>query len=69
MSKLRLSAKVMNSHEITFNPNLPEEARTRADFTYKIMPKVISIIDTGLGSRPVSRLDVLDRDVNLLQPT
>jgi hypothetical protein len=50
MSKLRLSAKVMSKHEITFNPNLPEEVRTRADFTYKIMPNMFSIVDTGLGS-------------------
>jgi hypothetical protein len=44
----------MSNHEITFNTNLPEEVRTRADFTYKITPMVISITDTGLGSRPVT---------------
>ena len=45
----------MSSHEITFNTNLPEEVRTRADFTYKITPNVISITDTGWGSRSVSQ--------------
>jgi hypothetical protein len=39
----------MSNHEITFNTNLPEEVRTRADFSYKITPAVISITDTGLG--------------------
>ena len=41
----------MNKHEITFNTNLSEPPRTHADFTYKISPIVISISDTGLGSR------------------
>jgi hypothetical protein len=43
----------MSSHEITFNTNLSEPPRTHADFTYKISPIVISITDTGLGSRSV----------------
>src|SRR6516164_3765816 len=41
----------MNKHEITFNSNLSDTPRTHADFTYKISPIVISISDTGLGSR------------------
>jgi len=44
----------MSSHEITFNTNLSEPPRTQADFTYKITPTVISITDTGLGSRSVT---------------
>src|SRR6516162_1448843 len=44
----------MSSHEITFNTNLSEPPRTQADFTYKITPTVISITDTGLGSRSVA---------------
>ena len=44
----------MSSHEITFNTNLSEPPRTHADFTYKISPIVISISDTGLGSRSVT---------------
>jgi hypothetical protein len=38
------------SNEITFNAKLSEAPRTRADFTYKITPTMISITDTGLGS-------------------
>ena len=45
----------MSNHEIPFNTNLPEEVRTWADFTYKITPNVISITDTGSGSRSVSQ--------------
>src|SRR5215475_10924895 len=41
-------------HEITFNTKPSEAARTRADFTYKITPTLISISDTGLGSCPVT---------------
>jgi|SRR5215469_1437443 len=44
----------MNTHENTFNTNLSEPPRTRADFTYKVTPTMISIFDTGLGSRPVT---------------
>jgi hypothetical protein len=44
----------MSRHEITFNTNLSEPARTRADFTYKIMPTVISIVDTDLGQHSVT---------------
>ena len=43
----------MSSHEITFNTNLSEPPRTQADFTYKISPQLISIVDTGLGQRSV----------------
>jgi hypothetical protein len=39
----------MNKNEITFDTNLSELPRARADFTYKISPSVISIVDTGLG--------------------
>ena len=41
------------SHEISFNTNLSETARARADFIYKISPTLISISDTGLGQRSV----------------
>jgi hypothetical protein len=44
----------MSSREISFNTNLSEPPRTRADFIYKITPTVISINDTGLGSRSVA---------------
>ena len=44
----------MSSHEITFDTNLSELPRTRADFTYKITPTVISITDIGLGQRSVT---------------
>ena len=43
----------MNNHEVTFNTNLSEAPRTSADFTYKISPALISITDTGLGTRAV----------------
>jgi hypothetical protein len=39
---------------ISFNTKLSEQVRTRADFTYKITPTTISIVDTGLGSRSVT---------------
>jgi len=44
----------MNKHEITFNTELSDQIRTRADSTYKITPTVISIFDTGLGQRSVT---------------
>jgi hypothetical protein len=44
----------MSSHEITFNANLSETPRTRADFIYKISPTLISITDTSLGQRSVT---------------
>src|SRR5215471_3200269 len=44
----------MSNHEITFNTKLSEAPKTRADFTYKITPTLISITDTGLGQRPVT---------------
>jgi len=43
----------MPEHEITFNTDLSGPPRTRADFTYKISPALISITDTSLGSRSV----------------
>ena len=45
----------MNKHEITFNTELSDQIRTRADFTYNISPTVISITDTGLGKCPVTK--------------
>ena len=44
----------MSSHEITFNTNLSDTPRTRAGFTYRIGPTLISITDTGLGSHAVT---------------
>jgi hypothetical protein len=44
-----LEDQQMGNHEISFNTNLPEQVRTRADFTYKTTPDLISITDTGLG--------------------
>jgi hypothetical protein len=44
----------MSSHEISFSTKLSEPPRTRANFTYKISPTVISIFDTGLGKCPVT---------------
>jgi hypothetical protein len=44
----------MSSREISFNTNLSEPPRTRADFIYKITPAVISINDTGSGQRSVT---------------
>ena len=44
----------MSSHEITFNTNLSDPTRTRADFTYNITPAMISITDSSLGTRSVT---------------
>ena len=44
----------MSGHEISFDPNLSDPIKTRADFTYKITPTVISITDIGLGQRSVT---------------
>src|SRR6516165_2929338 len=44
----------MSKQEITFNTKLSEAPRTRADFTYKITPTMISITDTGLGKCSVA---------------
>ena len=44
----------MSNHEITFNTNLSEPIRTQADFTYKITPTVISIVDAGSGKCSVA---------------
>src|SRR5262245_26329895 len=42
----------MSSHEISFN--LSEPFKTKADFTYKITPTLISIVDTGSGKCSVA---------------
>jgi hypothetical protein len=44
----------MSNQEIAFNTELPQQVRTRADFTHKITPEVISIVDTGLGQCSVT---------------
>jgi hypothetical protein len=44
----------MSNHEISLNTKLSEQVRTRADFTYKITPDLISITDTCRGSRSVT---------------
>src|SRR5215469_13054373 len=44
----------MSNHNISFNTNVADTPRTRADFTYKIWPTVISITDTGFGSQAVT---------------
>jgi len=44
----------MRDNQITFNTNLLDPMRTRADFIYKVNPTLISITDTGLGQRPVT---------------
>ncbi|MBV8277318.1 MAG: hypothetical protein JO170_18945 [Verrucomicrobia bacterium] len=43
------------SNEIAFKPDAAMEAATRADFTYKITPNTISIIDTNLGKLSVTK--------------
>ena len=52
--EISFSERHMSNHEITFNTNLAEPVRTRADSTYKISPTVISITDTGLGKCSVT---------------
>jgi hypothetical protein len=42
-------------NEIAFKPDAVNEAATRADFTYKIMPYTISITDTTLGKLSVTK--------------
>ena len=44
----------MSNHEISFNTDISDPIRTRADFTYNITPAVISITDTGLGKCSVT---------------
>jgi hypothetical protein len=39
------------SNEIVFKPDVAMESATRADFTCKITPNTVSIIDTTLGKR------------------
>jgi hypothetical protein len=43
------SERQMNNHEISLKTNLSEPVRTRSDFTYKITPTLLSIVDTGPG--------------------
>ena len=62
------SERQMNNHEISFNTKLSEQVRTRADFIYKITPTLISITDTGLGSRPVPEdIDAVLRKINRVE--
>ena len=42
-------------NEIAFKPDAVTGAATRADFTYKITPHTISIIDTTLGKLSVTK--------------
>ena len=42
-------------NEIAFKPDAAMEAATRADFSYKITPNTISITDTTLGKRSVTK--------------
>src|SRR5215475_6146293 len=42
-------------NEIAFKPDAVTEAATRADFTYKITPRTISITDTTLGKLSVTK--------------
>jgi hypothetical protein len=44
----------MSTHEITFNTNRSEPLRTRADFTYRISPTVISIVAPASARAPVT---------------
>ena len=44
----------MSNHEISFNTDISDPIKTRADFTYNITPGVISITDTGLGKSSVT---------------
>jgi hypothetical protein len=41
-------------NEICFNLDVAGEAATRADFTYKITPNTVTIIDTTLGKLSVT---------------
>jgi hypothetical protein len=43
------------SNEIAFRPDVAMETATRADFTYKITPRTISITDIPLGKLSVSK--------------
>ncbi|MBV8279554.1 MAG: hypothetical protein JO170_30415 [Verrucomicrobia bacterium] len=42
-------------NEIAFKPDAAVEAATRADFTYKITPKTITITDTTLCKLSVTK--------------
>jgi len=44
----------MSNREIAFNTDLLPQVRARADFTYKITPDVISIVDTCLAQCSVT---------------
>jgi len=43
------------SNEIAFKPDAAMEAATRADFTYKIALKTVTITDTTLGKLSVTK--------------
>src|SRR6516225_7033 len=43
------------SNEIAFKPDAAMEAATRAEFTYRITPKTITITDTTLGKLSVTK--------------
>ena len=43
------------SNEIAFKPDAAMEAATRADFTYKIALKTVTIADTTLGKLSVTK--------------
>ena len=43
------------SNEIAFKPDVAMEAATRADFTYKIALKTVTIADTTLGKLSVTK--------------
>src|SRR6516164_9350784 len=43
------------SYEIAFKPDAAMEAATRAEFTYRITPKTITITDTNLGKLSVGK--------------
>jgi len=44
----------MSNHEISFNTDISDPIRTRADFAYNITPAVISITDAGVGKCSVT---------------
>jgi hypothetical protein len=52
--ELSFSERAHEHHEISFNADISDPIRTRADFTYNITPAVISITDTGLGKCSVT---------------
>src|SRR6516164_9736980 len=52
------------SYEIAFKPDAAMEAATRAEFTYRITPKTITITDTTLGKLSVTKdIDAILRKI------